>query len=54
MNKTSVLHPFMAQSNNWTEQSPEDPGIKNSILSIKLPVGLGFSRIVEKVQPPED
>jgi len=39
MHKSSALHPFMPQSNNWTQQSPE-----NTVLSIKLPVGLGLQQ----------
>lgn len=42
MDKISVLHPFVQQSNNWTQQRPEDSTAKNTILSIKLPVGLGL------------
>lgn len=44
MDKISVLHPFMKQSNNWTQQRPEDSIAKNTILSIKLPEELGLQQ----------
>lgn len=44
MDKISVLHSFMQQSDNWTQQKPKDSIVKSTILSIKLPVGLGLQQ----------